>query len=247
MTIPHIITAAAISAVIDGESYTITSDNPSYGQVFDAIKNQEAPQTIADLFRTANAIKRYFHQDGVQIDARNGELFFNGEQIHNVVVDRIIAFMQAGLPVTPLVNFLKRLLANPSKRSVEQLYTFLEHKSLPITEDGHFLGYKGVNSNYTDVHSGKFNNSPGKEHKMERRNVCDDSSQGCSYGFHVGSLDYATNWGAHTVIVEVDPADVVSVPLDSNCQKLRTARYRVVCDYQGALNGNLASAKSPYA
>ncbi len=28
--------------------------------------------------------------------------------------------------------------------------------------------------------------------------------------------------------VEIDPSDVVSVPLDCDCQKLRTAKYKVV-------------------
>ena len=30
------------------------------------------------------------------------------------------------------------------------------------------------------------------------------------------------------MLVEIDPSDVVSVPLDCDCQKLRTAKYKVV-------------------
>jgi hypothetical protein len=47
------------------------------------------------------------------------------------------------------------------------------------------------------------------------------------------------------VIVEVDPADVVSVPY-SDANKLRTCKYRVVSDYQGALDNPLHSPESPY-
>ena len=34
------------------------------------------------------------------------------------------------------------------------------------------------------------------------------------------------------MIVEIDPADVVSVPHCSDCQKLRTAKYKVVGHYE---------------
>jgi hypothetical protein len=242
-TISYIATCNGIAAVIDGEQYTITSDNPSYNQVLDAIIAGERPERIAELFRTANAVKRY--TKGL-IEVTDGALYYNGEEIHNVVVDRILQFMSERLPVEPLIAFLGRLLANPSKRSTEELYKFLEHKAMPITPDGCFLAYKGVNDNYTDVHSGRFSNRPGVTNSMPRQKVDDDFRNGCSYGFHVGSLEYATSWGSRTVIVKVDPADVVSVPSDCNCQKLRTSKYTVVCDYKGKLGENLADADSPY-
>ena len=34
------------------------------------------------------------------------------------------------------------------------------------------------------------------------------------------------------MVVEIDPADVVSVPNDCDCQKLRTAKYKVVGHYE---------------
>ena len=52
----YIITGTGITAVIDGETMTITRDNPSYGQVLDAIKEGDEPWRIAELFRAANAI-----------------------------------------------------------------------------------------------------------------------------------------------------------------------------------------------
>lgn len=235
----YIATRQGITAVIGGKEFTITSDNPTYGQVLDALKNHAPDWEIEDLFVLTNAVKRYAKGN---ITIEDGSvLYFKGEEIHGTVVDRILKFMGEGLPVEPLVAFLERLLANPSKRSIEELYTFLEHKNLPLTPDGHFLAYKGVSQDYKDVHSGKFDNRPGQSHSMPRNKVCDDYRQGCSYGFHVGSLEYATHWGQRTVIVKVDPADVVSVPSDCDCQKLRTSRYSVVSDYNGPLPESLAS------
>jgi hypothetical protein len=68
--------------------------------------------------------------------------------------------------------------------------------------------------------------------------VDDNPENGCSYGFHAGSIDYAGNFGGsdrRVVIVKINPEDVVSVPNDCECQKLRTAKYEVVADYTGPL------------
>lgn len=243
--ISYIGTPTGLAAVINGRQYTITSDNPSYDQVLRALADGEDEGTVEELFRLANAVKR-FSRGEIEVNEEGNELYYQGERVHNVVVDRILSFMSQGLSATPLLNFLKRLLANPSKRSIDELYTFLEHKALPITPDGCFLAYKGVNDNYTDVHSGQFSNRPGATHTMLRSKVDDDFRNHCSNGFHVGSLEYATAWGPRTVVVKVDPADVVSVPNDCDCQKLRTSKYTVVDDFKGALERPLHDAARPY-
>lgn len=237
-----------ITAVIDGETMTITSDNPSYSQVLDAISDREDPSIIADLFRAANAIKRYLggNANGVEVDVDAGEVTYKGEPVHNIVVDRILDFMSNGLPVEPLIKFLENLLQNPSRRSIQELYKFLEHKSLPITDDGCFIAYKGVTSDYLDVHSRKFSNRVGAVNEMLRSGVEDDFRVHCGTGFHVGSLEYATSFGSETVVAKVNPKDVVSVPEDCQCQKLRTAKYEVVALFQGAIDRPLVEAASPY-
>ena len=67
---------------------------------------------------------------------------------------------------------------------------------------------------------------------------------------HVGSLEYATTFGSSdriVVIVEVDPADIVSVPSDCEFQKLRTCRYKVVGKYEGPLpTAYVEDTNAPY-
>jgi hypothetical protein len=152
--------------------------------------------------------------------------------------------MKAKLPVKPLLNFLSKVLQNPSRRAVQELYKFLEHGQMPLTPTGNFLAYKSVNENYKDWYSGKFSNTVGSEHTMARNDVCDDPDLGCSYGFHVGTLAYATefNRGSNRLmIVEVDPSDVVSVPHDCQNQKLRTAKYKVVGEFEKPLANDYSS------
>ena len=106
---------------------------------------------------------------------------------------------------------------------------------MPITPEGNFLAYKGVNDDFTDKHTGKFSNKVGEVLEMRRGGVDDDARHGCSSGFHAGSYEYAKGYaynGGNLMVVEINPADVVSVPYDCECQKLRTCKYKVVGHYE---------------
>ena len=155
--------------------------------------------------------------------------------------------MSKGLPFQPLVTFLNNLMENPSMQSQKELYDFLEHEHLPITEDGCFLAYKAVRSDYKDKYRGVFDNRVGQVCKMTRSKVDDDRGRGCSNGLHAGALNYVATYGSlesgdKIVIVKINPKDVVSVPSDCNCEKLRTCQYEVVGEYQGELLKPLYSA-----
>jgi len=177
--------------------------------------------------------------DGL-VEIKNGKVFFDGEEVHGSISKRILEFMSKGLPFQPLVNFLNNLMENPSMQSQKELYDFLEHQYLPVTEDGHFLAYKAVRSDYMDKYAGKFRNQVGDVCQMTRAKVDDNRSVGCSQGLHAGALNYVAGYGSldagdKIVIVKINPKDVVSVPNDCNCEKLRTCRYEVVGEYQGEL------------
>jgi hypothetical protein len=70
---------------------------------------------------------------------------------------------------------------------------------------------------------------------MPRNKVDDNKEVGCSYGFHAGTLEYARGFrpcNGKLVVVEINPADVVSIPTDCECQKLRTCKYKVHSEYE---------------
>ena len=227
---PHIITDSSVTVIINGNPLTMNSDNANYNNVIEALADGRY-DCLEDMFDTGKAIAAFAEGN---FEITDSEIRYKGELIHNHVVDRILAFMQNGLPYKPLLNFLDKLMANPSRRAVNELYTFLEHKNMPLTADGNFQAYKSVKADFTDHHTGKFSNKVGAVLEMVRNTVCDDANVGCSYGFHAGSLEYAKSFGgvgSRLLIVEINPADVVSVPLDSDCQKLRTAKYEVVSEF----------------
>ena len=233
MSIPYILTDKSLTVVINGKSMTMESTNPSFVNAKAALVDEQY-ELLEEMFDTPKAVVNFSEGN---IEVKDGAVLYKGETVHNHVVDRILDFMSNSLPYKPLVNFLDKLLENPSRRAVNDLYSFLEHKAMPLTPDGNFLAYKGVRDDYTDWHSGNFGNNIGDVNEMPRRNVCDDAYVGCSLGFHAGSLEYAKGYGngGHLMVVEINPADVVSVPNDCDCQKLRTSKYKVVAHFEKKL------------
>lgn len=234
-SIAYNITDESISAVINGKSYVLRRDHANAKLVIEAIARKASESEIEKLMDVQQALNAYL---GDNVEVKDGSVWHRGEVVDDTIAKRILDFMTNGLPVEPLTKFLENLYNNPSRNSRSQLYSFLEHEHLPITEDGCFLAYKSVQPNYTDHHTGKFSNHIGAVLSIDRRNVDDNPHNGCSHGFHAGSLEYATTFGGDdrkVVIVKINPADVVSVPNDCEYQKLRTARYEVVANYTGPL------------
>ena len=162
------------------------------------------------------------------VEFREGELD-EWRPVHNALVDRICEMRKQGFDPEPMIKFLFNINMNPSEDSKRELYGFLETNRLPVTIDGHFLAYKMVRENFTDFHTGKMDNSPGKTVKMNRANVNADRNQTCSAGLHVCSGGYLGFWRSGKVLlIKVHPQDVVSVPTDYNNSKMRCCKYYVV-------------------
>lgn len=222
-----------ISLVVNKKSFSIEREHESYHDIVDLLKDMDSltwsdwdVKELLDLVDVPTAINNYA---GGVLNVVDGVIYHNGEELHHVMVDRVLNLMREGLPFQPVLNFLANLLENPSKRAQSELYPFLQHKGMPLTADGHFLGYKRVRENWMDVHSGTVMSKVGDVVEMKRNEVDDNWGVACSQGLHVGCLDYVRNYssGGHVLIVKVNPRDVVSVPSNEST-KLRTCRYEVV-------------------
>ena len=242
--IPYILTEQSLTVVLNGKSMTMESTNPKFENAKVAL-TEENWEELENCFDLSSAVVN-FTEGNIKVDA--GIVTYKDETVHNHVVDRILNFMSNGLPYKPLVKFLEKLMENPSRRAIEELYSFLEHKSMPLTPDGNFLAYKGVREDFSDWYSGKCSNQVGEELSMARNRVCDNAENGCSYGFHAGSLEYAKGYGngGNLMVVEINPADVVSVPNDCDCQKLRTCKYKVAALFERKLEEPLCDEYGNY-
>jgi len=135
------------------------------------------------------------------------QIFYQGERLPAALEQKVLSIMQDGLPLDHFAKFWERLQNNPSATSINELVDFLSYKELPITEDGFFIAYKGVDSDYWSVKGntstkvtqgtvdgiGRILNSIGAIIEVPRRQVDDNRANECSHGLHVGSLDYVVN------------------------------------------------------
>jgi hypothetical protein len=177
----------------------------------------------------------------------NGDnVSYKGENLPQVLAKKVIAFVEQNLPIDLFLKFWENLRQNLSYTAILELYDFLAYKDLPLTEDGYFIGYKGVGSDFFSIMGnletrvlqgttndrGQIKNVIGERIEVDRRDVCDDRRIACAPGLHVGSLDYAKGWGSKVIIVKVHPKDVVSIPCDSGYQKCRCSAYEVLAEYK---------------
>ena len=240
---PHIITTDSIVSFIDGQRYICPCDSLRYKRVIAAINAGDD-----EAFKTAmqeselSSFQAATQEQGFSIV--NGVVTLDGIDIIGSLQDKLQRLIQEDHDIAHFAAFVRNLRQNPSRSAVKELYDFLAYAELPITENGNLLAYKGLQDDYWSVSSGKtvlkqglaneagyIFNGIGEVIECDRVEVDDDRRHGCSNGLHVGSHDYATGFGRRCVIVEVNPKDVVSVPLDCECQKMRVCAYKVVGDY----------------
>lgn len=210
----------------------VSSAHPMYPKMLEAYKagNKEEVLRLADMTTRVN---EFGHG---HFEVRDGVIYINGcdEAAPPILSRKILDFAKNDLPVMPLVNFWKNLSENPSYRSREQLFGFLEANHVPLTEDGCFVAYKGVarldDGTLVDSFTKTFRNNVGDVVKMDRSKVDDDPNRTCSAGLHVAAHNYAEHcYGGDALLhVKVNPRDVVSVPTDYDNQKMRVCEYTVV-------------------
>lgn len=240
--LPYLLQGRNLILVIDGKSHTISKDTHiAYSKIVEALKNQEWDE-IRDLV-SPKVVLTKFGSGNITIDGN--KLLWKGQPFHNALASRMIEMYKDGFPIEPMVAFMENLMKNPSKRSVDQLYGFLEKNSLPITEDGYFLAFKRVRNDYLDIHSGTISNHVGAIVEMDRNMVDDNPDSHCSTGLHFCSESYLGHFGSSSqpvMILKINPADVVSIPSDYNGAKGRCMRYEVVGEVEGDASQAFSSA-----
>jgi len=235
---------ANLTIFADGQVHTVDYTHPKFDAILDALKTLDFDGAV-ELIDIASAVTEF--GEG-KVTVEHGMVHYAGWVVDNVISSRIIRMMSEGFDVTPMVNFLDNLMQNPSMRAIKEAYRFLESNDLPITTDGCFLAYKNVSDNYMDKHSGTFRNMVGDTCSMPRSQVMDDPNQTCSAGLHVCSMTYLTNmWGhkGHTMVVKVNPRDLVSCPVDYENSKLRVCEYTVIAEHEHG-NKDTLSEKAVY-
>lgn len=226
--ISYNMTATDLNVFVQGEMYTVPLEDCGK-EVWEILNNpsmDDMEQELVDILDRIKGLDKYT-EGSMEIVGHS--VYYNGKQVENGAVEKLLSCKDQGLPYRPLLKFLEKLMQNQRYSVIKNLYAFLEHKGMQISGDGMIVGWKGVRENYMDVHSGTVLNKPGcSPEPFSPQDVDDNPEHHCSYGYHVGSFSYARSWGPKVMRVCVNPKDVICVPNDCACQKIRCTGYTVL-------------------
>ena len=241
----YMINDGTCSIILNGKSHSFEIADSDWSEVSDILNNGN-PEDDGDRLvemttfdhMVTNAIDSFNDETvdeacGVRIELVDDVILFDGMRVDNALTERIYEIIRLGLDISHWLVFAENIYKNPLDSARTELYEWLAKGKMPITEDGHFLAFKKVNKDYKDIHSNTFDNSVGAIVEMDRSKVDTNRYNTCSAGLHFCSAEYLPNFGRSygedkVVVVKVNPADVVSIPIDYNNSKGRTWRYEVV-------------------
>lgn len=229
----------------DGTVKPVASSHPRYGELVmyltSNVTHDEAH--ILALAEPISGAAAALTTLTSRVTREGNSLFYDGDEIPGALTTHILRLLDEGAEPSDwmaYVRFLERLQNNPSKKSREYLYSWVETHKLSIDKDGMVVGYKGVATDGRSLTSGygivdgkvyqksHLPNEIGSVIEIPRTMVDDNTGVACSVGLHVGSYNYARSFGPRLLTVVFDPADVVSVPSDNaESWKIRVSRYVV--------------------
>jgi len=238
-----------VSFFVNGKLHTVQSDHFNFtiiraALLSNALADIDSEQLIS-LTDLKEAIKEAAAQastsgtaNTLKFDHETDVITYGGKPLEGVWVDKIIAFANEGHQFDAIFRALNSLQSNPSGRARDRFPLFAERNQFGFLPDGRIGAFKIVRGNFFDIHSGTFDNSPGKFCEMPRQDVNDDPEQTCSYGLHLGALSYIRNGvmgsiqgsDRKVVFCAFWPQDVVSVPVDYNGEKMRVCKYEVLSE-----------------
>jgi len=230
-----------------GDVKTARRGQRNFSMVMDLLRNwNEGPEgprawlfdseftdELSDAFTSGLVVdtEGYLNKQDSEVTYEDGTVMYQGKPLQGFAVERIKALSAYKLPIDNMLRFLENLQENPSYKSVEQLYGFLEVHTMPISNDGCFYAYKVITSDFKDCYTSEIDNSVGSHVSMSRNKVEDNPDRTCSAGLHVCAFEYAKNFffgnGRILVKVKINPKDVVSIPTDYNNAKMRVCAYTV--------------------
>lgn len=229
-----------IFLVINNKSTVIGRDNQCFDKISELLLQKEIDwDRVQELLSLKKALLNYI---GNKLKVVDNVFYFTNRHNKTITFDesnplvkKILDGFKNDDNYMSYLKFLDNLTQNPLMTAVNELYLFLTKagNDFEITEDGCFLAYKKVRSDFKDIYTGTFDNSVGQVVKMKRQDVEFDREKLCSNGLHFCSksyLDCYSSYGRNdvVVIVKVNPKDVVSIPSDYENAKGRCCRYEVI-------------------
>lgn len=198
-------------------------------------------------------LKRYgmtISKSGLFVAYRNVELKKQGSQIDTEL---------AKFVSEQYIRVKTKLKKAPSHYVVGYQVDLIEEDNLIVTKDKNKckkilgkldelylkLSDENVAPVYTDAHTGKFTIKIGEVVSMPREKCDSVQENTCSNGLHVAGRSWLSQgyFGRHSLMVLVNPADVVAVPPEDNYGKMRVCAYYPVQLIQRDKSGQIINTE----
>jgi hypothetical protein len=168
MSVPFTFSGGKLTLWAKGKTHSLNNTDRNFGSVANALKKGKNEDEILELLSVGVPVSSFLNGQS-RIQYRDGVVYLDGEVLQNAIVERVKLFASNGLPVEPILKFIENLEENPSYNSRNQLYGFLEHMDIVLTDDGFFLAYKSVRSTYMDKYSNTISNHVGAVVTMDSK------------------------------------------------------------------------------
>lgn len=238
--LPNNITDLSITFFAGGRPHEIQRSHKNFdlvrSQILDWNKGERSEADVTALINLADPKQELLAASGGRLEFAGNEIRYGGVALHNLWVDKIIGFKEAGEEFGPIFLALEDLQKNPTPAARERLPIFVERSKLGFLPDGRIAAFKGVRDDFYDVHSGTVHYGIGKTVAMERSACNANPDQTCSTGLHVGAIDYINkngfgwNHGSNRrmLLTAFWPRHVVAVPTDYQGGKMRVEQLTVL-------------------
>lgn len=250
----------------DGSVYNASTSHPEFNNIKKSLKAKDFKNAILSINKIKKVEDSLEKINGLaQFSGKNKTIVIKNRQLYVISEDTKDEQLMKGTLASFIIDLsaaastgsthkekfdivslflIKMIDNNMDETSMDGLFKFLKGARIPINSSGNILTYKRINSNYTDCHTGKIDNSVGKTVSMDRSKVTYNPNVTCASGLHVCSYSYLSHFrGARLVVCEVEPHDVVSVPVDYHYAKMRCCKYKVVEEITESL-GDILSTRS---
>lgn len=226
MSLAYSVGKSTISLYYNGEYFQVDQTHPNYAAVLEELRKPDRDNAV--VVELAQLPKFVATLTSGRVEVGPLGVRFRGEEVGGYMVERLLTMLDNPDHLSSWAAFMDNMMDNPNAEVREDLYKWMEVGGMPITPDGCIIAFKKVRQNYTDVHTGKFDNSVGAVLSMDR-SLCDPSRHNtCSTGFHFCSAGYLSSFGGDRVmVVKINPRDVTAIPKDYNLTKARCCQYTV--------------------
>lgn len=169
-------------------------------------------EELFPVVKVLNLAEGMFEWDGKTLKMKGID-----KAVPGLLAERILEFIDKNYPLEALINFWKNLQRNPSQRSIEAVYEFIERNGITITNTGYCVFYKGVrvaSGNTSNLKAGTAGYYRDKEGKARRPNGSFASRNEIDAYLTNGKVDtsMAKYVDCHSGTFDNSPGLVVSMP-----------------------------------